>query len=117
MFRGWRVVAACFVVAAVERQPPVRDSDQAGDQAQQRRLAGAVASGHQQRLAAADREAQAREYRAAAAGAGQVLGTKLHQAGRALSVVRRSALCGSRKFLRIFENRSSKYGARREKTL
>ena len=43
---------AALGIAARKRQRAARDSQQACDHAQQRRLAGAVAAGHQQRLAA-----------------------------------------------------------------
>ena len=44
----------------VEREPPAGEPHQPGDHAQQRGFAGAVAAGHQQRLAAVDGEIRGR---------------------------------------------------------
>jgi hypothetical protein len=60
-------------IAVVERDDAACDTDQSGDLAQQRRLAGAVSPGDGQGLTRRDRKGNAREHGAPAANAIQVL--------------------------------------------
>ena len=66
-------------LAAVEREPAGGQMNEPGNHPQQGRLAGAIASGDQQRLAATQAETQSAEHRPAAADAGEILRAELHQ--------------------------------------
>ena len=91
----------------------------AGNHAQQRGFAGAVASGHHHGFAAGQAETKPYEHITPAAVAGQFFARELHQARRSPA-----AGCGpaavvveTPDILRIFCNDLGKYGVGREKTL
>jgi hypothetical protein len=71
-------------LATVEVKPPGRNSHQAGDHAEQRRLSGTIASGYDHGLAGGHTEAQVAEYFAPAPVAGQAIGFKSHHGWRDL---------------------------------
>ena len=67
-----------FRIAAFEFEPARLRPHQARDQPQQRRLAGAIGAGDEQRFAGTEREAQAAEDLAAAPDAGEIVAGEAH---------------------------------------